>query len=358
MGFIVIKQGESLQIVPETSFLSERQEEYLHRILETEPRFLAVEHDDGEPLLTVVVASKFKLPSNHELDLLLLDSDGDFTLCELKKGNLTREIVGQILDYASELAEISVDDFRTQIEQAKEKLREQAQREGTDWEEEAFTDEALNESLKNPRLVLVGWRVDEDALRITRWLQQRGVKIECYEFDYFRRGDTEVFVPHNLTPLRKEEPEQPTRYRLRLKFWEDMLRRLGNRIPHHKKPTKYGSLDFGVGIRDVLLEWSGAHSELRVRLVVYNKDEHPNLVRKLTELLPTLREKTGEEWSKGETLRCFYVQTAKDSGVWVWEASEEVRNWGVETLVKLYNAIMPELREWTKEEGGEEESEE
>lgn len=350
MGFIVIKQGESLQIVPETSFPSERQEEYLHRILETEPQFLAVERDNGEPLPIVVVASKFKLPSNNELDLLLLDSDGDFTLCELKKGDITREIIGQILDYASELAEMSVDDFKTQIEQAKEKLQEQAQREGTDWEDEAFTNEALNENLKNPRLVLVGWRIEEDALRITQWLQQRGVKIECYEFDYFRRGETEVFVPRNLTPIGREEPEEPIRYRLRKEFWEDMLKRLGNRIPHRRKPTKDSWLDFGGGVGDVLLMWSGAHSELRVSLAVYNKDKHPNLVRKLKEFLPTLKAETGEEWSIKETPKYFYVWTARDAGTWVWKAPEEVRNWGVETLVKLYNTILPKLREWTKEE--------
>ena len=307
----------------------------------------------GEPLPTVVVASRLRLASGDELDLLLLDSDGRFTLCELKREKVTRHVIGQILDYAAQLAEMSVDDIREQIEKAKCKLKKQV---GDEWDEESFSDEALNESLKSPRLILVGWRIEEDAIRIARWLQRQGVVIECYEFDYFKSksGETEIFVPRNLTPLEAEavetmetKPLAPHQVRRR-EFWTDMLRRLGNRIPHRRNPTRENFLGFSTGIRGVWVEWNGGRSELRVRLVI-RKEEQPELVKKLQgrEILDTLKQEIGEEWSIYETPISLFVQTQKDAGTSVWEAPDDVREWGVETLVKLYNFIVPKLREWT-----------
>jgi hypothetical protein len=86
MDRIVIKRNGELAVMVARPFPEERQEEYLHRILESEPQFVAPRDNESDELLPiVVVASKLKLPSGDELDLLLLDSRGVFTLCELKK---------------------------------------------------------------------------------------------------------------------------------------------------------------------------------------------------------------------------------------------------------------------------------
>lgn len=258
MGFIIIQRGQDLQIVPEDAFPREWTEEKLHHILEREPRFIAAERE-GEPLPTVVVASRLKLPSGDEADLLLLDSEGTFTLCELKKGGVTRKTVGQILDYAAQLAEMSEEEgLWEDIRQAREKLREQMEQLDEEWDDESLADEALSPKLQNSRLVLVGWRIEEDALRIARWLQQQGVAIECYAFDYFRWDDLEIFVPRNLTPMEEAGKEaekkgraSPPVHDRRMQFWEDMLRRLGHRIPHRRSPTKEKWLAFGVGHSDI-----------------------------------------------------------------------------------------------------------
>lgn len=184
--------------------------------------------------------------------------------------------------------------------------------------------------------------------------------MECYAFEYFRSGETEIFVPRNLTPMEKgrDQPEPLSqRHFLRMKFWEDMLRRLGDRVPHRRKPTKERWLSFGIGIGGVDVHWSGAKSELRVNLFV-NKERHPTLVNKLRDFLPALlKRETGEEWSVHETPKEFYVRVSRYAGTWVWKAPEEVRNWGVEMLVKLYNVIVPELRKWARESDEEESKE-
>lgn len=45
------------------------------------------------------------------LDLLGIDSDGEPVVFELKRGTLTREAVAQVLDYASDFADMDEDRF-------------------------------------------------------------------------------------------------------------------------------------------------------------------------------------------------------------------------------------------------------
>jgi chemotaxis signal transduction protein len=348
MDRIVINRNGELAVIAARPFPEERQEGYLHRILESEPQFVApLDNETGELLPIVVVASKLKLPSGDELDLLLLDSRGIFTLCELKRGRVVRKTVGQILDYAAQLAEMSWDDLQKQIDQARQRLREQIEQAGGEWDEESFTDDALRDQLKSPRLVIVGWQIEEDTLRIVRWLQQQGINIECYGFSYFSAENFEVFVPQNLTPYIGEEERPPRSGDIRRKaFWEDMLRRLGDKVPNKRTPPTTPWVSFGIGMVGAWISWYGSPSRLRVQLLI-DKRKRQDLISHVRDdaFLRELKEETGETWERRETEARLRFQTERDAGTSVWEAPEEVRNWGVDTLVKLYNFAVRYLRE-------------
>ena len=355
---IVYRNGQS-EVIPARDFPKEKREEHLHRFIENAPQFIApVDEETGEPIPIVVVASHLRLPSGDELDLLLLDREGTFTLCELKRETVDRKTVGQILDYAAQLLEMGLENLKEQISRACEELRKQMEQLGREWDEESFTEDALKEKLSSPRLVLVGWEVEEDALRIARWLQYQGIDIECYKFNYFTTKDLEIFVPHNLTPYEEEEERRriqvpPERENKRRLFWEDMLRRLGNRIPHRwRTPPKDPWLSFGVGIGGAGVGFHGSRSRLHVVFGLY-KPRLQDLVERIKnpEFLKELEESTGETWQVHESEKEFHLRTERDTGgVEVWEAPEEVRDWGVETLVKLYNFVVPRIRKWTGRE--------
>jgi len=353
MGCIIVKRNEKMEVIPEREFPKEKREEHLHRFIENAPQFVApVDEETGEPIPIVVVASHLKLPSGDELDLLLLDSEGTFTLCELKRETVDRKTIGQILDYTAQLAEMGMENLKEQVNRACEELRKQVEQLGREWDEESFTEDALKEKLSRPRLVLVGWEVEEDAIRIARWLQYQGIDMECYKFNYFTTKDLEIFVPHNLTPYGEEERgvQVPLeRENKRRKFWEDMLRRLGNRIPHRwRTPPKDPWLSFGVGIGGAGIGFYGSRSRLHVGFSLY-KPRLKNLVERVKnpEFRKELEKETGETWQIHEAEKEFVLRTGRDTGgVSVWDAPEEVRDWGVETLVKLYNFIVPRIREW------------
>ncbi len=104
MSYIVIKNGDSIEIIGEENFSSDKDEKYLHKIIEKHPEIVLKEITERE---VVTLASHLKLPSGGELDLLLIDSAGNLILVELKRGKGHRDAIAQLLDYASDLQQMS-----------------------------------------------------------------------------------------------------------------------------------------------------------------------------------------------------------------------------------------------------------
>ncbi|WP_322802012.1 hypothetical protein [Thermoflexus sp.] len=63
-----------------------------------------------------------------------------------------------------------------------------------------------------------------------------------------------------------------------------------------------------------------------------------------------IEQETGEPWELRETPKHFYMEAVRDTGGSAWKAPEEVRNWAVETLVRLYEMATRRFREWMEEE--------
>ena len=106
MVYAVIKDGNQIEILEEEDFSADKNEEYLHKLIETNPYIISKEITENN---VVTLGSKLRLPSGGELDLLLLDSNGNIVLVELKRGEGHRKAIAQLLDYASELQEMSIE---------------------------------------------------------------------------------------------------------------------------------------------------------------------------------------------------------------------------------------------------------
>ena len=110
------------------------------------------------------------------LDLLGVDQNGRLVVFELKKGNLTREAVAQVLDYASDLATMDTDHFAKLIEDSSGKHEVENIPDFVDWYSQTFPNR--NSYLEEtPRIVLVGLGADSRAIRIVDFLANNGVDI-------------------------------------------------------------------------------------------------------------------------------------------------------------------------------------
>ncbi len=119
------------------------------------------------------------------LDLLGVDTDGCLVVYELKRGTLAREVVTQVLDYASDLDAMSADDLVEHISERSgsngvERINDFAQ-----WYSDNFgrTDLA---HLTPPRMVLVGLGVDSAAERMARFVSGGPADLSVVTFHGFR----------------------------------------------------------------------------------------------------------------------------------------------------------------------------
>ena len=120
------------------------------------------------------------------IDLLCLDSSGDIVIVELKKDKTPREIVAQVLDYASWIQDLSVDKI-SEIFSSYSK-------------EDKTLDQIFNESIgnelpenlnQNHKMYIVASELDGATERVVSYLANCGIGINAVTFKYFKKDNKE-----------------------------------------------------------------------------------------------------------------------------------------------------------------------
>jgi hypothetical protein len=128
------------------------------------------------------------------LDLLAIDKNGNLIIVELKRHYLPREAIAQAIDYASDVANWSID----RIREACTKYT------GKDLEDvlaESFPDENLdNLSINgNQRIILLGFGVDPPLERMVSWLSENyGLSLNAIVLHYARTANGEEILSRTM----------------------------------------------------------------------------------------------------------------------------------------------------------------
>ena len=158
----------------------------------------------GEDLL--LLGRQVATAYGHAVDVLALDREGNLVILELKRGRTPRDVVAQVLDYASwahDLEDHDIEDI------AKTTYREKPF--------EALFKERFKTELPQPlnakqRLVIVATELDPQSERIVQFLSaQYGVNINVVFFDYYRHGDQEFVGRSWLIAPEKVKRDADTR---------------------------------------------------------------------------------------------------------------------------------------------------
>ena len=137
----------------------------------------------GEDLL--LIGSQVETAYGHAIDILALDREGNLVLLELKRGRTPRDVVAQVLDYASWIHGLSPQEIERLTEAHRKRPLEELFRERF----RADLPGTLNEE---QRLVIVATQLDPQSERIVQFLSsQFGVNLNVVFFDYYRHGDRE-----------------------------------------------------------------------------------------------------------------------------------------------------------------------
>lgn len=145
------------------------------------------------------------------LDLLGIDEDGKLVVFELKRGTLTREVVAQIVDYASHLAAMTAESLASYISERSGTGGIEKIEDFENWYQQSYPS-SPNRYAEPPRMVLVGLGADERTQRMTSYLADSGVNISLLTFYAFKKDGKVLLARHVNVEAPPPEGGGQTRY--------------------------------------------------------------------------------------------------------------------------------------------------
>ena len=184
------------------------------------------------------------------IDLLAIDRDGNLIVLELKKDKTPREVIAQILDYASWVKELRADDISSIYNTYQQKYQPN---DATTSLDEAFCKrfnvqempEELNES---HQMIVVASKLDESTERIVSYLsEEHNVPINAVFFRVFKDDEREYlsrmwFIDPSLpSPTVVGEEKEPWNGEYYVSFGHSVQGRMW------EDARKYGFISAGGG---------------------------------------------------------------------------------------------------------------
>jgi hypothetical protein len=144
------------------------------------------------------------------LDLLGIDDEGGLVVFELKRGTLTRDAIAQVVDYASYLHELPLEELSEHIQRRSGAAGIPQINNFTEWYESQFGGDAdaLN---RRPRMMLVGLGVDDRARRMVEFLSNGGFDISLITFHAFCQNGCTYLARHEEVAAT-DEKSRPNSY--------------------------------------------------------------------------------------------------------------------------------------------------
>jgi len=359
---LIIKKGDKLEFIESWDYSKDNKERNLHKLIEQNPEFIITTEEENRH--TLAIGSKMALPGG-ELDLLFVDNEGNLTLVELKRGRAPRKVIAQILDYASSLNEMTLDELENCINgnfrNLKEIFDEFRNRGALPSPEFSLSEfkENVKASLKNIKLIIASYKITEDIKRVANWLRDNySVPIFCVEFEYFKRGENEFFIPRIIgeeTSKRlKVKREKTTMQKKYYRFFDALIKEFKKKKPSvTERGATYDSwlaIPSGYG-NSIHFEWlfhgREPNKKLGVELHFEDRDEKRNLtlLKHFKNKKKELEDKIGgklifEKWT-GTWTRIYVTKLVGtlENGI----KNEDIKRWAVGTMIKFYEVFKPEL---------------
>ena len=147
------------------------------------------------------------------LDLLAVDGDGRLVVFELKRGSLTRDAVAQVIDYASDLNAMGLNEIARLVANQSGNHGIPKMDDFIDWYDRQYEGQSI-ESLIPPRMVLIGLGVDDATERMVNFLVATGVEISLVTFQGFQCNARTLLARHVEVDSTKARPPSSSPYSL------------------------------------------------------------------------------------------------------------------------------------------------
>jgi len=153
----------------------------------------------------VFAVSEFGFPGSGATDILAFSSDGDVAIIECKLATnpeIKRKVIGQILEYAAYLWQMSYEELDSRVQKLKGKSLSELVEESVagEWDEERFRN-GVRQSLDSGSfiLIIVADEINEELKRIIRYINEcseSAFSLHALEMRRFQTDKIEVLLPH------------------------------------------------------------------------------------------------------------------------------------------------------------------
>ncbi len=152
-------------------------EERLETWIENDPSILGID--------LLILGRQVTTEHGGRIDLLGINGQGDLMIVELKRDKTPREIVAQVLDYASWVRTLTYSDINAIVEKHRNKTLTEVFSE--------FYDQSVPENINtNHSMVIAAAELDDSSERIVEYLSQEyDVNINAIFFNFFKDGSRE-----------------------------------------------------------------------------------------------------------------------------------------------------------------------
>jgi len=164
-----------------------------------------------------VVGSQVLTSFSKKIDILAINSVGELIIIELKRDKTYREVIAQILDYATWIKDLDYDDLNNILNKYGK----------SDYSDigEFFTSKFDKDSDEiefnsDHKMLIVGSEIDDSTIRIIDYLSSEpySVNVNAVNFNYFRDKEGKEFLAQSfIKPERNITEESKSKKRKRAK---------------------------------------------------------------------------------------------------------------------------------------------
>ncbi len=333
----------------------------------------------GEELLIIQKEFDGFDDTRERLDLLALDKDGNLVIIENKLDDSGRDVVWQVLKYASYCASLTklqiVEVFQQYLNRYEKSAKDNdgvptdASTQICEFLDAPDLDEVKINLGNSQRLMMVAANFRKEVTSTALWLLGQGINIQCFKITPHSLGEQLLINIDQIIPTpeakelmigisAKEAEEKTTevvlknRHKVRREYWEQVLEVFQNSpctLYNNISPSKDHWLAAGSGVRGCPFSLIFSQKELRVELWISRgpKEENKFVFDFLHENKEKIEKTFGDnlEWLRLDEKKSSRIQYTCKADGFNKEQWPEWIEWHLKQMTKLEKSLKAPLQQ-------------
>lgn len=360
--FIIDEQTNRVIKIKEKHFtkLGLKERENLQEWIVNDPEFF------GEELLFIQKEFDGFDDTRERLDLLALDKFGDIVVIENKLDDTGKDVVWQVLKYASYCASLSKVQIKNIYQQYIDKGNIDGDAETNITEffgANDFEEVILN---KSQRIIMVSGSFRKEVTSTVLWLLNNyKLKIQCFKVTPFSMGNQLLMNLEQIIPVKEAEEymirmadknqedsdakeELKARHKIRLEFWKQLLEKVNQsetKLFQNINPSKDHWLSSGIGMSGLGLNFVVSKSYARTELMIARseKEENKFIFDQLYQKKEQIEQEFGDQltWERLNTKKsCRVKYEMQEVSLYEKEDWAKMMEYLIENMIKMEKAIL------------------